>query len=81
MAILHKTVRKGSVITVKTLEHVNVSCPVYENEKYNRIKIIINTHEVNYKRLAFGSITKIVRFGKMDFFNKKKFKIIATLLF
>lgn len=38
-------------------------------------------YEVNYKRFVFGSIIKIVCFGKMDFFNKKKFKIIVILLF
>lgn len=36
-------------------------------------------YEVNYMRFVFGSIIKIVCFGKMDFF--KKFKIIVRLLF
>lgn len=36
-------------------------------------------YEVNYKRFVFGSIIKIVCFGKMDL--KKKIKIIVILLF
>lgn len=67
---------KGSVIIVKILEYVNVLCFVYENEKYDCIKIIINMYEVNYKRFVFGSIIKIVFFGKMDFFKKNNLKLL-----